>query len=330
MVIEIIKSNPEYQFKPFIFIGEKLNPKFSVPYKIDDIALLKTASDKQVIAIKEIVKPNKLLSILRDGPRPTNIYEYDFVETKNEHGSTIAPVPLAPAEFKYWIFELSGEYLGDFTLIQAIHILSKNLTVIANIGELMQYFHKALVSAIFYTNLNLLHQKPVILDENDIIELKENYELLKKFKSSDFNSSFIGKALLDYNNTLDIEWSNPFKIIGIFSIIETLLTSNQKGNDNSINKQLQKKIKLLNNQFKKKIIFSEYFKGPDTLTIEIVIEKLYAYRSKIAHGDYYDFNKELQVLVDHKLVLDFLTILLKRIITYALAFPQLIIDLKEC
>jgi hypothetical protein len=330
MIIEQIKYDPSNPFRPFIFIGEKLAPTFAIPYQIGGIAVLKRADAHQVQAIKSIVKPDKLLSILRQGDRETNIYEHNLIKTPMPHGDSFSLVPLKEVDYQYWIIELSGEFLGDYSLIQAIFLLSTKLTVLASIGEIGQHFHKALLAAVFYTDVTLLHKPPTSISEDDMGELIEIYERLKTFRASTFHSSYIGKALKDYENILDIEWSNPFKIISIFSIIESLLTSNQKNTDSSINKQLQKKIKLLNNQFHRKIDFSAYFKGPDTLTEENIIEKLYAYRSKIAHGDYYDFNKELQVLSDHEIVLDFLTILVKRILLYAMQFPQLVVDLKEC
>lgn len=87
---------------------------------------------------------------------------------------------------------------------------------------------------------------------------------------------------------------------------------------------------LINNQLNNRIDFNEYFKGPKTLTEEIIIEKLYYYRSKIAHGDYYDFNNDLQILINHEITYNFLELLLKRILIYSMNNPQLIKDLKEC
>ncbi len=329
MILETLKYKPTNPFKPFIFIGEKLKVNFPLPKVITEHSCLKLADALQIKAIKEIVKPDKLLLRHSRAGHPTNIYEYDFVKTKTEHGYSYSPVPLARDNYQYWIIELS-EHLADFDLVQALYLSSKKLTVIAQIGELEHHIEHYLVSSVFYSDQHILFREPTTLDQNDIDELANNYQLLKKFKSSGNGSSFIGKAIADYRDTLDIEYSSPFKIIALFSIIETLLTSNQKNNQPSINRQLQKKIVLINNQLNNRIDFNAYFKGPKTLTEEIIIEKLYYYRSKIAHGDYYDFNNDLQILINHEMTYNFLELLLKRILIYSMNNPQLIKDLKEC
>lgn len=329
MIIETIKYDPRNPFKPFIFIGNKLNPNFLLPKNITAHSCLKLADPLQVKAIKSIVKPDRLLSRHSLSGNPTNFYEYDFVKTKSEHGYPYTPIPLLPKDYKYWIVELSDN-LADPDLVQAIYLLSKNLTVIAQIGSLEYHINHNLISAVFYSDHEILFQEPLELDENDIEELNQLYILVKGFKSSGYGASFIGKALQDYRDTLDIEYSSPFKIIALFSLIETLLTSNQKYYETSINRQLQKKIVLVNNQLNNKVNFFEYFKGPKSLTEEIIIEKLYYYRSKIAHGDYYDFRNDLQILIDHKTTFAFLNLLFKRILIFSMINPRLISDLKEC
>ena len=329
MVIEKLKYDPKSPFKPFIFIGDKLNPNFLLPKNITPNFCLKLADPLQVNAIKAIVKPDKLLSRHTQSSNPTNIYEFDFVKSKAEHGYSYTPIPFQPKDYRYWIIELSDN-LAEPDLVKATYLLSKNLTVLAQIGTISEHINHFLISAVFYSDPNMLFREPINLEEKDIDELNQLYDIVKSFNSSGFETSFIGKALQDYRNILDIEYSSPFKIIALFSLIETLLTSNQKNNDTSINRQLQKKIVLVNNQLGNKINFFEYFKGPKSLTEEVIIEKLYYYRSKISHGDYYDFRNELQILIDHKTTYTFLNLLFKRILIFSMNNPRLIRDLKEC
>jgi len=329
MIIEHMKYVPENPFKPFIFIGEKISPGFPIPKPISEDSCLKLANPAQVRAIKEIVKPDKLLSRHTQSSRPTNIYEYDFDKSKTDHGYSFTPVPLGSDNYKYWIIELST-YLADPDLVQALHLLTTKLTVIAQIGTIENHINHFLVSAIFYSDKDILFHEPLVLGQSDIDELNQIYQSLISFKSSAHASSFIGKAITDYQNTLDIEYTSPFKIIALFSLIETLLTTNQRSNESSINRQLQKKIVLINNQLSNRIDFFQYFTGPNTLTEELIIEKLYYYRSKVAHGDYYDFANDLQILVDHEKTFTFLDLLFKRILLYSINNPQLIKDLKEC
>ena len=235
---------------------------------------------------------------------------------------------MLPSGYKYWIIELS-KYLADPILIQALYLLTKRLTIIAQIGKRENHICHFLISGVFYSK-NILFHDPLIIDQNDINELNENYQLLSKFNLSSYKNSFIGKAISDYRDTLDIDYLSPFKIIALFSLIETLMTTNQKNNESSINRQLQKKIVLINNQLSNRINFFEYFKGPNSLTEEVIIGKLYFYRSKIAHGDLYDFSNDLQILIDHETTYNFLDLLFKRLLIYSIKNPQLVIDLKEC
>jgi hypothetical protein len=328
MIIEQIEYSPKNPFKPFIFIGDKIAPSFPIPMAIAENACLTLANSLQIEAIKEIVQPDKLLSRHSQHGNPTNIYEYDFIKTKSEYGYSYTPVPLLPSGYKYWIIELS-KYLADPILIQALYLLTKRLTIIAQIGKRENHICHFLISGVFYSK-NILFHDPLIIDQNDINELNENYQLLSKFNLSSYKNSFIGKAISDYRDTLDIDYLSPFKIIALFSLIETLMTTNQKNNESSINRQLQKKIVLINNQLSNRINFFEYFKGPNSLTEEVIIGKLYFYRSKIAHGDLYDFSNDLQILIDHETTYNFLDLLFKRLLIYSIKNPQLVIDLKEC
>jgi hypothetical protein len=89
---------------------------------------------------------------------------------------------------------------------------------------------------------------------------------------------------------------------------------------------------LLNNRFEQPVDFTQFIKGPDTLTLGIIVKTLYDYRSSIAHGSFTGFEKNLEILkkVNPEHVYGLLSLLLKRVITQALIEPQLITDLKKC
>lgn len=323
-----LKYSEEYPFKPFVFIGERLKQNYDPSRTFLKNYNLKFADQEQIKAIKLIAKTDELIG-LKTKYGAINMYENDLVITSTPGSRSVIPTPLNPENFKYWIIEFP-EYLFDNNILPSISLMSNNLTVIAQIGKIGAYNFDHLKAAVYYSDNDILFKEPVVINEEDIIELEFIYESLNNFKATSFFTSSIGKTLNDFISTSRIEYDSPFKVIALFSVIETLLTTTSKNSDQSINRQLQKKIKLLNNQFEKKLDFTKYFKGPDTLTEELIIEKLYTYRSKIAHGDYYDFNKELQVLGDHKTIFEFLNLLTKRLILFSINNCQFMLDLKEC
>jgi len=120
------------------------------------------------------------------------------------------------------------------------------------------------------------------------------------------------------------------RIIGKFAIIEALLTSRKSIQMNSINFQLQNKIALLNNRFSKPVEFSKYCKLTADLPIQTIIEKLYSYRSCIAHGNEPDFKDKLQILVN-SLQADYcVDEICRKVLMQTILEPNLIADLRNC
>lgn len=163
----------------------------------------------------------------------------------------------------------------------------------------------------------------------------KNYQLfLRKIKVvySDDNLNLIKKGLDDFLDLEVIPTESPFKIVSVFSIIELLLTTNPKNSgDPSIGKQLSNKIGLLYNNYFTDFKLEDYFKGSDTNTINTIIDKLYSYRSDIAHGNIPKFEKDLKILQDNfENILPFLNELLINILRFGIINPSIVIDLKKC
>ncbi len=59
-------------------------------------------------------------------------------------------------------------------------------------------------------------------------------------------------------------------------------------------------------------------------------QKLYSYRSCLAHGKIPNFNKEFQILVDNRSILTFLKENIKELFKIALNDPEFVTDLKKC
>jgi hypothetical protein len=168
--------------------------------------------------------------------------------------------------------------------------------------------------------------------EKDRLQLLEIYTLLNDFKQKEKKYPNINKAITDFYSTGEITNQSVFKIVSYFACLELLLVDNNFDKRKAIRLQLETKLDLINNRFKEPILVSNYIKGPDTLTLGKIIGISYNYRSSIAHGDFIDFEKKLEVLSRISMIdfLMFLRVVLKKTLIFALEEPQLITDLKKC
>ncbi len=121
---------------------------------------------------------------------------------------------------------------------------------------------------------------------------------------------------------------SPLRFLGYFAILESLLTRPPSPSDpyDSITRQVQTKLALLNNRFDRKIDYSR-FRGA---AAETVWARMYAYRSSLAHGSVPSFVGDLSILESHARALWLLKHTVKAVIRHALVEPQLILDLRDC
>lgn len=163
----------------------------------------------------------------------------------------------------------------------------------------------------------------------DVSEIKQvgcYYDALLSLRS---NHGFIKKALRRYSDVCMIWPINDLVIVGLFSIIESLITHKPRLQESldSISHQIRTKLQLLSRRFKSTADHSAYFKEVGTKTLW---SKLYEYRSCIAHGDWPDFNKELRVLKSRDAVIAYLHCIVKQLLLTSLSEPDLVSDLRAC
>lgn len=124
-------------------------------------------------------------------------------------------------------------------------------------------------------------------------------------------------------------WSELL-VLGLFSIIEMLITHNPKLEDrgDSITHQLKGKVPLLERRFDRRLPYTEYFGQASS---DKVWAALYKYRSAIAHGGQLDFDKGQLAVIKSKEVADkFLFEVVRGMLRHILREPHLYADLREC
>jgi hypothetical protein len=122
---------------------------------------------------------------------------------------------------------------------------------------------------------------------------------------------------------------SEFQVLGLFAIIEMLITHNPKLEDrgDSITHQMKSKIPLLSNRFDRQVDYPSRFGEASEAK---VWSALYAYRSAIAHGGAPDFNKDLRVIKDAQTACGFLREVVNALLRHSLREPQLYRDIREC
>lgn len=310
----------------FIFLGDLLKLEIEHSAEIINGYNLKKADLRQIEIIdRTLGKLGGRFSIFKN--------RFKMSYTKDISGNSFTAELLTSQEdWNYWIIE--HDFVQDLSNLQiALKLCKLDLNPLFEIIYLEQggsagtSIGRECLTFIDDDGFNCNFK---IVTKNDIKEIQVLLNEIDSLISHKDDFKYIHKALIDFSHVKELSRRNSFVIIGLYSIVESLITHNPKRGEDSITHQLKTKLNLLNNKFENKINHLEYFKGPDSTKFETIIEKLYSYRSDIAHGDFADFNKKLKIIADNETSFNFLYTLVKELLKYSLKDPQLIIDLKAC
>ncbi len=139
----------------------------------------------------------------------------------------------------------------------------------------------------------------------------------------------IRRAIEMFDSLSSLPKFSDFNILGLFAIIEMLITHNPKLEDrgDSITHQMQSKIPLLMRRFDRPVNYNQYFL---TDNYKKIWGALYKYRSAIAHGGQVVFEKDMQILKHSDCAREFVRDVVKALLRHSLREPQLYADLREC
>lgn len=171
---------------------------------------------------------------------------------------------------------------------------------------------------------------PKYIEDVQIKTTRRIYQDLSRFDFEEGRFTFISESIKDFFELQTLLKKSKLKHLGLFIILEKLLTHNSKGTDQSITRQITRKVILANNRAEKPLDIVSSFRSTDTTTESKVLELLYGYRSKLAHGENPDFKDKLQILTSSDTVYNFMYQLVKAMLLQAIKEPQLILDLKYC
>jgi len=322
----------------FSFIPNHLNVELELPYQLAAGCVVKKATDQQIQVIEtNLQSMGSLIHWTRELPYKVT-YSFEeiskedmIVEEISEEDTVtyVSSLPLERSKWKYYILTYEDE--GRSLL---------NLQFASNLGDVVLTLDAFICD--IYKGQYVFGCTPEIafrfFSENDLYsQLTLRGENLEQIRRVNERMIYIQEDFAEIMNTIKLFNSlrylpqyNDFKILGLFSVIESLLTHKPKSTEtgDSLTRQVKTKVPLLlRRTSSSEIKYSEFFGGYDESKIW---KTLYEYRSCLAHGTTPDFNKELALLKNPKIVYDFLITCIKNLLVQALFEPQLVMDLKKC
>lgn len=260
-----------------------------------------------------------------------SIFEYKHVATKLPSGGfSVNPEPLPESEWKYYVVRYPEKRSVNVNLHYAASVCEVPLDLLSfNFSEisyswksetLQKYFNIGFQPKFSNLNFDLINEIAIVYD---LLMLKTGGVGGKG------NFPEIIRALQMLDSLNDLPSGSDFLCLGLFAIVEMLITHNPVLEDrgDSITHQMKSKIPLLSRRFDRPLPIVEHFGNASS---EKIWSALYSYRSSVAHGGVPDFDKKQKLLVSRENADKFLMIAVKSLIRHALREPDLYSDLRAC
>jgi hypothetical protein len=257
-----------------------------------------------------------------------NPYETVAKLTPHESGHTTEFFLLPQTDFRYYVLEFAGTNQCVHEVVMASTLTSQELEA----GPI--FMHGGGASSLgsgpviqrFLGEVAMEQAEFVTLTGTDVADLAHVY---KKFLEHDNTIVNVHGAVNDYVALRMIAKQSSLRFLGLFAILESLLTHPPKHGDphDSITRQVTNKMALLNRRLARPLDYEHYFKS---LKRENIWPKLYDLRSSFAHGVRFDFASKFQALGTLDNAFRFVGVATRAVMRRALEEPHLLADLKEC
>lgn len=316
----------------FSIIGLPIEFSTKLPFTISKNLQIDRPSDRQLKVIKDYFDN---LGSTYDFSRPFEnknfVNNEDDISIPGINAFFVDSTPLDKNDWLYSVVKFKTESKGlvenpsqeVFDLCLAGLICDKEFVILYNFFTKLKYGWGNNTEAYDHLEQICLDDKIYSWDKSDLLKLKMLYAKVINARN-DFPDIYHSLNL--YHALPKLVGYNELICLGLFTIIESVLTHNPKSTVDSIGHQIKTKIRLLSNRFDNEIDYSTFKNIP----IDTLWKKLYDFRSRIAHGGKIDFTKEFKILTSSFTVQEFLSKFLKTLLRNALSEPQLYIDLKEC
>lgn len=313
----------------FAFVLSHLKITGDLPVQLMPNHIFRAAKDLEIEEIRTHIRQSVQIDFEHWAP-----YEIVAKEIRNPNGCTYDIEVLPRDQWKYWVVAFEG---NNFP-VHNIELVALLLPVNFEFGFHIYYsepLQQGTVQGRQYMPLHMvdrfrsfehLYGDAESATSTLIASIGELYRLHEAIPEQ---YAFVRAALKSFSQLRRVPSSSDLVIVGLFSIIESLITHQPRLNEtlDSINHQITNKIMLLRKRYSREIDPPQYFlKAAE----ENIWKKLYGYRSNVAHGTPISFDVEYKVLKDRECVVRFLRDNIKELLLMALKEPEFLFDLRKC
>jgi hypothetical protein len=263
---------------------------------------------------------------------PRAYYENHWVDVKESATSSrSSPRPLDRMDWRYYVLGFSGNSSGAYEFLLAANLVRPALSAFAEVhteekfgkGKTWGWGGDQVRSVLAYEAPH--SHRLELLDTAAAIELRQSYERFVALDSKKHPG--IARAVNVFHGLKRIPYGSDLRVLGLFAVIEMLLTHNPNDKElgDSLSHQISTKIPLLSERFSTPLNYGVFEDGVEAAT---AWKRLYAYRSKIAHGDTVEFTGGLKLLRSRQTATEFLEDATRRLVRHALDEPKLVDALK--
>jgi hypothetical protein len=311
----------------YLMFSNVLDFRVALPIEIAPTLRIERATESQVAKLQSM-----LTHMCPGFSNARGYYENSWETTKTSETSWDAfPTPLAPEDWRYFLLTFSGNGMDAHHFLRAANLVPPYLNSFANVhtdgefgtGNAFAWGGDELHSVLTYQSSD--PRTLQVVDSSHLNEARASYLALKTLDQR--KHAGIARAVTLLYGLRWVSASSDLRVLGLFAVIEMLLTHNpnEKELGDSLSHQISTKIPLLSARFSNPVSYDTFAKNTDP---QKIWKKLYSYRSKIAHGDTVDFASGLQVLKDRHTTNTFLEEFTRRLVRHALREPELVDGLK--
>lgn len=311
----------------YAFVLTCIDVAAHVPFELAPKHWLQKADDQQIQTIKAHLTQLNGIPIPLPSPYDHDVF---LIPSETHKGSTHQYKPLSRDRWRYWIvaFEGSNDALPDLesacSLVENDIELGFHYVFVKGTTDALVWHQPSLQS--FFNESDFYSLPPKILTDTDLRGIADAHQ---RIKSLDGSHEHVARAFRKFNDLRSLPRDSELVVIGLFSILESLVTHAPKLTDSadSLGHQIRTKMFLLRKRFARQINHSSQF---GDISEDALWNKLYGYRSKIVHGEDAALDGGLKVLDDRKKVIGYLKETVKLLLLLSLTEPDLMTDLKRC
>ena len=323
--MEETKDNTGFKIQGgFNFIATVLDIDFELPLDITPTLRLERASKNQIEVIKKTLVTNYGMSSYSEH------YHYES-DIKDEGDGRTSYHALPEESFKYYVVSYSGGNQQAYQFFSVADLIFPHLATFSSFPTSEEFRNRKIIGSrrASFGSTSFYFMPTHFPKKFDIDAFNRMQELLQKYIGLDaVLYEGIIRAIRFNDNLKRVSRLNELPVLGLFVIIEMLLTHNPNDKEigDSLTHQIKTKIAFLSPRF---VIPLDYSVFGEKEIPEKIWGSLYEYRSCVAHGNHIDFSKgQLKRLKDADTAYDFLKAATRTLLVQALMEPDIINGLK--